>query len=107
MPIVRVEMLAGRSPELKQRLAAEMTALPQPPRTSQNVPMNSAAQRLPIGMFVVLSRVETSQPAQAQNSRPAIAADHWGKHTCAATRLHKRNQKHPELRQRLVTIPPQ
>lgn len=27
MPIVRVEMLAGRSPELKQRLAAEMTAL--------------------------------------------------------------------------------
>lgn len=27
MPIVRVELLAGRSPELKQRLAAEMTAL--------------------------------------------------------------------------------
>jgi 4-oxalocrotonate tautomerase len=27
MPIVRVEMLSGRSPELKQRLAAEMTAL--------------------------------------------------------------------------------
>lgn len=27
MPIVRVEMLAGRSPELKQRLAVEMTAL--------------------------------------------------------------------------------
>lgn len=27
MPIVRVEMLAGRSPELKQRLATEMTAL--------------------------------------------------------------------------------
>lgn len=27
MPIVRVEMLAGRSPELKQRMATEMTAL--------------------------------------------------------------------------------
>lgn len=27
MPIVRVEMLAGRSAELKQRLAAEMTTL--------------------------------------------------------------------------------
>lgn len=27
MPIVRVEMLSGRSPELKQRLATEMTAL--------------------------------------------------------------------------------
>lgn len=27
MPIVRVEMLAGRSAELKQRIATEMTAL--------------------------------------------------------------------------------
>lgn len=27
MPIVRIEMLAGRSAELKQQLAAEMTAL--------------------------------------------------------------------------------
>lgn len=27
MPIVRLEMLAGRSPELKQRLASEVTAL--------------------------------------------------------------------------------
>jgi 4-oxalocrotonate tautomerase len=27
MPIVRIEMLAGRNPELKQRLAAEMTEL--------------------------------------------------------------------------------
>lgn len=27
MPIVRVEMFAGRSPELKQRMAAEITAL--------------------------------------------------------------------------------
>jgi hypothetical protein len=28
--------------------AAEMTALPQPPRTSQKVPKNSAAERVPI-----------------------------------------------------------
>ena len=27
MPIVRIEMLAGRSPELKHRLATEVTAL--------------------------------------------------------------------------------
>ena len=36
------------------RKAAARTALPHPPKTSQNVPMNSAVQRFPISMFCFL-----------------------------------------------------
>jgi hypothetical protein len=36
--------------------AAANTALPQPPKTSQNVPINSAAKRFPKGMTTSLHK---------------------------------------------------
>lgn len=64
MPIVRVEMLAGRSPELKQTLAAEMTAL-----------VSRLCQSDPEHIYVMFSDVQPQDWAVAGKVFAPTAAD--------------------------------
>jgi hypothetical protein len=49
-PTSPMPMFSGVAPSIAMTFAAK-TALPHPPKTSQNVPSNSAAQRFPIFMI--------------------------------------------------------
>src|SRR5271163_1670416 len=52
---------------------AASTAAPHPPKTSQKVPKNSAAARLPIGMGDLLERLQMTLPGPVRKSRERVA----------------------------------